>query len=261
VIAGEHVSLEREDHVAIVTLERPEALNAISGGVAEELTGAFRTIAADEGSWVVLLEAGGDRAFCVGADLKERATFSLADYHLNRRQMRGMFEGLRALPQPSIAVIFGFALGGGFELALSCDLVVAAEGTEVGLPEARAGLLPAGGAMQLLPRRVGTARAKDLILTGRRVDVHEAQRLGLVDRVVAQADLAEEARSLARAICECSPVVTRAAKTTIDAGARLDPGTAAEVENGAWSVVIASRDREEGIAAFNDKRAPRWNNR
>ena len=257
--AHSSVSLAREGHIAVVTLDRQESLNAISGRVADELADAFSAAAEDEEAWVVLLEARGDKAFCVGADLKERASFSLEDFHANRKQMRRMFEAVREAPQPSIAAIFGYTLGGGFELALSCDLVVAADDAEVGLPEARVGLLPAGGATQLLPRRVGAARAKDLIFTGRRMKVDEAERWGVVDRVVARGSLGEESRQLAQGICEASPVATRAAKATIDAGIGLGRA-GVTVENGAWSVVITSRDREEGIAAFNAKRAPRWSN-
>ena len=259
--AGTYVSVTRSEHVAVVTLARPRALNAISSTVADQLAGAFEAVAADDEAWVMLLEAEGDKAFCVGADLKERASFSLSDYDVNRKKMRAMFDALRAVPQPAIATIFGFTLGGGFELALSCDLLVAADDTEVGLPEARVGLLAAGGATQLLPRRVGVARAKELIFTGRGLGAAEAERLGLVDRVVPRARLGEEARDLARSVCASSPVATRAAKAAIDRSLALTLPEGLEVENASWSVVIASHDRAEGIRAFNDKRAPRWSNR
>ncbi|MEA2476331.1 MAG: hypothetical protein QOC87_530, partial [Actinomycetota bacterium] len=160
------VSIERDGHVATVRLNRPEALNAISGALAEELATVAREVASDNDIWVVILAAAGEKAFCVGADLKERASFSLEDYHANRKQVRGLFEALRSIPQPTIAAVFGFALGGGCELALSCDLVVAAQQTQLGLPEARVGLLPAGGGTQLLTRKLGPARAKELIFTG-----------------------------------------------------------------------------------------------
>ncbi|MEA2487336.1 MAG: hypothetical protein QOF16_990, partial [Actinomycetota bacterium] len=148
------VSIERDGHVATVRLNRPEALNAISGALAEELATVAREVASDNDIWVVILAAAGEKAFCVGADLKERASFSLEDYYANRKQVRGLFEALRAIPQPTIAAVFGFALGGGLELALSCDLIVAAEQTQLGLPEARVGLLPAGGGTQLLTRKL-----------------------------------------------------------------------------------------------------------
>ena len=258
--ARRFVGRRKEERIGVVTLERPEALNALSGAMADELTEAFREIAADGDVWVVLLEAAGEKAFCVGADLKERAAFSLDDFRANRRQIRGMFEALRAIPQPTIAAIFGHALGGGFELALSCDFIVAAEGTMVGLPEARVGLLAAGGGTQLLTRKAGVTRAKELILTGRRINAEEAQGLGVVSRVETRAALAEGARRLAAEILASSPVAVRAAKRSIDAalGVPLEDGVAFEDE--AWAEVIASEDRREGIAAFNDKRTPTWKN-
>lgn len=256
-----HVRYEVDGRVATITLDRPEALNAISGAMADDLAGMCRSVALDEDVWVIVLAAAGDKAFCVGADLKERAGFSLDDFHRNRTQIRGMFQALRALPQPVIASVFGFALGGGFELALSCDLVVAAEGTMLGLPEARVGLLPAGGGTQLLTRKAGLSRAKELIYTGRRIDAAEGAELGLVQRIVPRSELQSATMQLALDVCRSSPVAVRAAKAAIDAalGVPIDDGV--EVEHRSWETVISSRDRAEGIAAFNEKRDPRWQNR
>jgi enoyl-CoA hydratase/carnithine racemase len=255
------VTLETDGPVALVTLNRPEALNAISGSFADQLTAAFREVGSRPDLWVMVLRAAGDRGFCVGADLKERATFSLEDFHVNRKQVRGMFHALRSLPQPTIASVFGFALGGGFELALSCDLVVAAEDAIFGLPEARVGLVPAGGGTQLLPRLVGPARAKELIFTGRRFGAEEARSMGLIARVVARDDLDAATVALAFDICGSSPVAVREAKRAIDAtlGTSLEEGI--EIEHAAWEQVRGSGDRAEGIAAFNEKREPRWGNR
>lgn len=255
------VDIDIDEHVAFVTLNRPDALNAISGTVADELADSFRGVANRTDAWVMVLRAAGDRAFCVGADLKERASFTLADFRVNRKQIRGMFEALRAVPQPSIAAVFGYALGGGFELALSCDLIVAAEGTELGLPEARVGLLPGGGGTQLLTRKLGTSRAKELIFRGRRFAADEGAAVGLVARVVAESDLETAAVELARDICRSSPIAVREAKKAVDAalGVPLDAGI--DIEDRGWAEVIASDDRAEGIAAFNEKRAPRWRNR
>ena len=254
------VSLEKAGRVGIISLNRPEALNAISGALARDLRGVCDLVAGDESVWVVVLRAEGEKAFCVGADLKERASFSLDDYYENREQMVAMFRALRALPQPSVAAVFGFALGGGFELALSCDLIVAAEQTKMGLPEARVGLLPAGGGTQLLARRVGLARAKEIILTARRLDAGEAHEVGIAARVVAREELDDAAIELAREIGRASPVATRAAKRALDAalGTPLDQGM--DLENAAWREVIVSNDRAEGIAAFNEKRDPNWSN-
>lgn len=257
----EFVSVETKDHIATVTLDRPQALNAISGAVADELAAAFGDVAADPEVWVMVLRASGDRAFCVGADLKERAAFSLADFRANRTQMFGMFAALRGVPQPTIAAVFGYTLGGGFELALSCDLMVAAEETLLGLPEATVGLLPAGGGTQLLTRSVGEARAKELIFTGRRFDSREGEAMGLICRVAPRASVDGEALLLAAAVCKASPVAVRSAKTAIEAALGSSMAEGIERENGEWSTVVESRDRSEGIAAFNEKRPPRWNNR
>jgi enoyl-CoA hydratase/carnithine racemase len=255
------VSVTREGHVATVRLERPEALNAISGALADDLAMTLRALSSDTDIWVIILTAAGEKAFCVGADLKERSSFTIEQFHSNRKQIRGVFEALRAVPQPTVAAVFGFALGGGFELALSCDLIVAAEKTQLGLPEARVGLLPAAGGTQLLPRRIGITRAKELILLGRRFSAEEGRDLGLVSRVVPQAELQGAARALADELCKSSPTAVREAKRAIDAGFGLPMQDGIEVEHDAWTVVIETQDRREGIAAFNEKRDPKWLNR
>ena len=258
---GALVTVSREERVAVLRLDRPEALNAISGAMADEIAEAAHALSRDEDVWAVVVAAAGDKAFCVGADLKERAGFSLADYYANRKQIRGVFAALRGIPQPTIAAVFGFALGGGFEVALSCDLIVAAEGTKLGLPEARVGLLPAGGGTQVLTRKVGPARAKELIFTGRRFDAAEGLDMGLVTKVVPAPDLEVAALELARDICKSSPVAVREAKRSIDAalGVPIDQGI--DIEHESWERVIVSEDRGEGIAAFNEKRAPEWKNK
>jgi enoyl-CoA hydratase/carnithine racemase len=254
-------SLSKQGHIAILRLERPEAMNAISGAMADEIVTRARYVSEDGDVWAVIIAAAGDKAFCVGADLKERGSFSLEDFYENRKQIRGMFEALRAIPQPTIAAVFGYALGGGFELALSCDLIVAAEGTQLGLPEARVGLLPAGGGTQLLTRKLGPSRAKDLIFRGARFDASEALAWGLVARVVRQEDLPTVAGEVALEICRSSPVAVRAAKSSIDAALGVPIEEGIEIEHQAWETVISSDDRLEGIAAFNEKRDPAWKNR
>lgn len=258
---GELVSVRAEERVAVVTLQRPDAMNAISGALAEELAAACRALAGDDGVWVVVLTGAGDRAFCVGADLKERARFSQEDFARNRGQIRELFAAVRELPQPAIASVFGAALGGGLELALSCDLIVAAEGTRLGLPEVRVGLVPGGGGTQLLVRRVGIARAKELTLTGRHLDAIEAERIGLVARVVPSDELADATRELAGELCASSPVAARAAKMAVDQALGLPLERGLEVEHEAWWKAVTSEDRAEGIAAFVERREPRWRNR
>lgn len=254
------VELSKRDHISTVRLNRPEVMNAVSSAMAEELTGAFKQVAVDDDTWVVLVAAAGEKAFCVGADLKERASFDLDDFYRNRTLIRELFASVRALPQPSIAAVFGYALGGGFELALSCDFIVAAEQTELGLPEASVGLLPAGGGTQLLARRVGPTRAKELIFTADRLGAEEALELGLLTDISELESLEENALWLAEQICENSPVAVRAAKRAIDDGLGRPLEEGIEVEHASWEVVISSADRAEGIAAFNEKRNPEWKN-
>jgi enoyl-CoA hydratase/carnithine racemase len=254
------VSSRRDGRVARITLERPEALNAISGALAGDLAAALSRVADDPAAWVVVLGAAGERAFCVGADLKERAGLSAAGWEANRERVRALFAALRAVPQPTIASVFGFALGGGLELALSCDLVVAAEGAQLGLPETRVGLVPGGGGTQLLARRVGPMRAKELVFTGRRVGAAEALGLGLLTRVVPRDDLERATEDLAEEICRSSPAAVREAKGAIDGGLGVPLESGLELEDGAWRRAVATRDREEGIAAFTERRAPRWEN-
>jgi enoyl-CoA hydratase/carnithine racemase len=255
------VELSIDGHVVTVRLNRPEALNAISGAVANELAGALLQAGATPEAWVVVLAAAGDRAFCVGADLKERNQLDDAGWLRNRVLMRAMFDSLRAVPQATIASVFGHALGGGFELALSCDLIVAAEDATFGLPEVRVGIVPGGGATQLLARKVGEARAKELIFTGRRISAEEAFDMGLVARVVEREALQSSTLELAAELCRSAPISIREAKRAIERGVELPLEQGLELEDLAWRRAVASDDRREGIAAFNEKRDPRWKGR
>jgi len=255
------VDLVLEDHVATVRLDRAEALNAISGEMANELAGALLQAAANPSTWVVVLTAAGEKAFCVGADLKERNQLDDAGWMRNRILMRSMFDSLRALPQPTIASVFGYALGGGFELVLNCDLVVATHDATFGLPEVTVGIVPGGGGTQLLPRKAGLGRAKELIFTGRRISGEEAMTMGLVQRLVERDALASATMELAAEICRASPVAVREAKAAIDRGFGMPLADAVEVEDLAWRRNVASEDRREGVAAFNQKRDPTWQGR
>jgi enoyl-CoA hydratase/carnithine racemase len=257
-MSGGPVRLEVSDGVATVTLERPEALNAISTGLAVALAAAVEPLATDPAVRAVVLAGAGDRAFSVGADLKERAGLDDHGWFVQREAFRRGFAAVRRCPLPTVAAVSGYALGGGAELALSCDLVVAADDATFGLPEVRLGLVPAGGGTQLLVRRVGRSAAKDLVLTGRRVDAVEALRLGLADRVVPRAELPAAARGLAAEIAGNAPTAVRLAKWAIDLGADLAQEAAMEVEDQAWRRAVLSDDRREGIAAWVEGRDPRW---
>ena len=172
-----------------------------------------------------------------------------------------MFDSLRSVPQPTIASVFGHALGGGFELALSCDLVVASDDAVFGLPEVRVGILPGGGGTQLLARKVGTARAKELVLTSRRIRAEEARDMGLVTRVVPREDLEQATLEVAREVCRAAPVSARESKRAIDRALDVPLEAGLELEDLAWRRTVASEDRVEGIAAVNEKRDPRWKGR
>ncbi|MEU6416167.1 enoyl-CoA hydratase/isomerase family protein [Streptomyces spiralis] len=255
---GEFVLVRRHEYVAELVLDRPKAMNAVSTGMARSIAGACAALAADRDARVVVVSSSHERAFCVGADLKERNSFSDADLMKQRPVARGAYTGVLELPMPTIAAVHGFALGGGFELALSCDVIVADRTAVVGLPEVSVGVIPGGGGTQLLPRRVGAARAAELIFTARRLEAAEAHELGLVDQLVDEGRDRAEALELASRMAANSPVGLRAAKRALRLGHGLDLRTGLEVEDAAWRSVAFSADRAEGVAAFNEKRVPRW---
>ena len=246
------------DGIAEITLDRPAAMNAVSSAMAEELTRACEQLAIATEVRVVVFSAAGERAFSAGADLKERAGLSDADIMAQRHVIRGLFGALLALPQPAIAAVHGFALGGGCELALSCDLVVADETAVFGLPEVTVGLVPGGGGTQLALRRLGPGRAADLVLTGRNAGIDEAERLGLVDRRV---PVARTGRPPASWPPRSPP--TRRWRSGRPAGpaARLGGlagGQASTSRTPPGGPRPPRPDRREGIAAFAEKRKPVW---
>jgi enoyl-CoA hydratase/carnithine racemase len=252
------VKVELAGWVATVILDRPEALNAISTELALDLAAAIEPLSTDPGVRAVVLTGAGDRAFCVGADLRQRAGFDDHGWFVQREAFRRGFAAVRRCPLPTVAAVAGFALGGGTELALACDLIVAADDATFGLPEVRLGLVPAGGGTQLLARRVGRARARDLILTGRRVPAAEALALGLVDRVVPATEVRSAATALAAEIAANAPTAVRMAKWALEVGADLSLEAAMEVEDQAWRRAVLSDDRREGITAWVEKRDPEW---
>ncbi|MER6460419.1 enoyl-CoA hydratase-related protein [Streptomyces sp. NPDC048409] len=255
---GEFVLVRRHGQVAELVLDRPKAMNAVSAEMARSIVTACAALGADREARVVVLTSSHERAFCVGADLKERNSMTDAELVRARPLSRGAYTGVLELPMPTVAAVHGYALGGGFELALSCDVIVADGTAVVGLPEVSVGVIPGGGGTQLLPRRVGAARAAELIFSARRVEAPEAHELGLVDRLVADGRDREEALALAARMAANSPVGLRAAKRALRLGQGLDLRAGLEVEDAAWRSVAFSGDRAEGVAAFNEKRSPQW---
>ncbi|GAA2624124.1 enoyl-CoA hydratase-related protein [Actinomadura fulvescens] len=249
---------ELNEHVAEIVLDRPEALNALSTAMARRLAAVCAEVAAERSVRAVVLSAAGEKAFCVGADLKERNAMTDEEIMAQRPVFRAAFGAVLDLPQPVVAAVHGYALGGGCEFALSCDLIVADETAVFGLPEVGVGLVPGGGGTQLALRRLGPGRAADLVLTGRRLGIEEAQAYGLVDRRVPAGTAGDAARTLAALIARNSPTAVRAAKRAMRLGAGKDLPSALDVEENAWRTVAFSPDRREGIAAFNEKRTPDW---
>jgi enoyl-CoA hydratase/carnithine racemase len=255
------VLVEREGHLAHLILNRPEVLNAIDNALGVELGAACDALASDDAVWAVILRGAGERAFCAGADLKARRDFTPVQWAEQRELFRHMFEKIRAVPQPMIAAVHGFALGGGTELAMLADFVVAAEDAVFGLTEVSLGIIPGGGGTQNLPRMIGRNRAKELIYSARRIPAREAKELGLVNHVVPRAELLDRATALAAEIMQNSPFAVRQAKWAIDRGADLPFEDGVQREHEAYLRAIASEDRREGIAAFNEKRPPRFTGR
>jgi enoyl-CoA hydratase/carnithine racemase len=251
------VVLVEHGRVTEIRLNRVGARNALSTGLAGELVVAVESVRGRRARAVVLSSAA-PGAFCVGADLKERDRLSDAEFMAQRLVFRRAFDALRGVPVPVVAAVHGFALGGGYELALCCDLIVADASAVVGLPEVRLGIVPGGGGTQLLPRRVGYGVAADLILTGRQVAAGEAERLGLIDRLVPAGTAREAAVELAGLIAANSPVAVANARNAIRRGLDVDLAAGLDIEDSAWRATVFSDDRREGVRAFVERREPNW---
>jgi enoyl-CoA hydratase/carnithine racemase len=246
--------------ISVLTLDRPALMNAIDNALLGALHEALDDLEADAGVRAVVVAAAGGRAFSTGMDLKERAGFSDDDLRAQRERIVGLIRRIHELPVPTVAAVDGHALGGGFELALACDLIVASEVASFGLPEVRVGIFPGGGSTQTLTWLVGPARARDIILTGRRLSAAEAEAWGVVARVVEAGTAREAALALARTMAEGAPIGIRQAKAAIR-GAHLALAEGLEAENALYEAVLLSEDRREGFKAFVEKRPPRFTGR
>lgn len=254
----EHLLVEREAGIAMLTVNRPKALNAMNQAAIAELARAARELDADPGVHVVIVTGSGEKAFVAGADISEMADFGPAQAEDHARKGQAAMAAVERMRKPSIAAINGYALGGGLELALACDIRIASDNAQVGLPEVSLATIPGFGGTQRLARAVGTSFAKELVLTGRRIRADEALRVGLVSRVVPQADLLETAKQVAREILANGPYAVRIAKEVIDRGADTDLDTGLRLEEKAFGLTFATADQKEGMRAFLEKRKPNW---
>ena len=257
----ETLVFEEKGHFCWLKMNRPDALNALNTQMAKDLLETCQEVAIDKEIWVVGLTTTSEKSFGVGADLKERSQMSTGDLARQRVLFVRAMNALRAIPQPVIAGVKGFALGGGFEMALAADIIVAGENAQFGLPEVRVGLIPGNGGTQNLPRVIGKMRAKEMIFTGKRINAQEAMALGIVSKVVPVAQVEETVFKLAEEICANSPIAVRQAKRAVDLGMEVDLNTGLQIEIEAYNVNMVTEDRQEGIRAFNEKRAPKWQNR
>jgi enoyl-CoA hydratase len=252
------VLVERDDPIAVVTLNRPQQLNALSEPLMEELVERLTELDRDPAVRCIVL-AGSDRAFAAGADIGELAEASAMDMLHARRVER--WDAIRKLWTPLVAAVSGFCLGGGNELAMSCDLIVASETARFGQPETSLGIIPGAGGTQRLTRAVGKAKAMDVILTGRFLDAWEAERAGLVARVVAPEAWLDEAKRVAREIASKGPVAQRLAKEAVNRSFDSTLELGLEHERRLLYLAFASDDAREGLAAFREKRDPEFEGR
>ena len=261
------IHFECEGAVALLTIDRPKVHNALDFETSDALIEAWMRFRDDDALRVAILMGAGDRAFCAGADLR-----GVGDYYkkltsaerLRRSELLPGLGGITknlAIDKPIIAAVGGYCLAGGLEIALACDLRIASENATFGLPEVTRGIIPGAGGTQRLPRLIGPERALDLILTGRRIDAHEAERIGLVSRVVAPAELREQALRLANAIADNGPLAVRAAKAAVWRGLDVPLAEGLRLEQLCAEPVRQSEDAQEGPRAFLEKRKPEFKGR
>ncbi len=248
--------VEENAGIATLILNRPEVMNSLNFTLLRALRDQIESFRFRRDLRVIIITGSGEKAFCSGADLKERATLNPDQVGEYIYTIRNLFTSIEELNKPVIAAVNGIALGGGTELALASDIRIAATNASMGLTETRLAIIPGAGGTQRLPRLIGKGKAKELIFTGRRVAAQEALDIGLVNQICEPQDLLEECQKMAAMICETGPVAIEQAKYAINYGLETDIHTGLAIESNAYWVCIPTEDRLEGLAAFREKRKP-----
>lgn len=250
------VTVEVQDSVAVVVFTRAEAANALSVQMLQEINEALEAIHYDHSIRAVIVTGEGEKAFCAGADLKERKGMNEEETRKTIALIGKTVNHFELLAQPVIAAINGVAFGGGLELALACDIRMASSTAKIGLTETALGIIPGAGGTQRLPRLIGMGKAKELIYTARRLSAEEAYQYGIIEHIVEPQDLLEQAKELAREIAKNAPLSLIQAKTAINQGMQTDISTGLQIESLAYSRLLHTEDRLEGLKAFQEKRSP-----
>jgi len=250
----ENILVAEEEGIAVITFNRPKALNALNSNLLKELSQAVDAVAANSGIRVLVLTGAGEKAFVAGADIKELAGLSALQAKLFAKKGQDVINKLCALPIPVIAAVNGYALGGGTEMALACDFIYASENASMGLPETNLGLIPGFGGTQRLARLIGPNQAKEMIYTGKIIAAAQARELGLVNQVFPAEELMDEVMATARAMVSKGRVSLRAAKEAVNNGLDTDLSTGLKIEQDGFALCMVSEDAQEGTRAFIEKR-------
>jgi enoyl-CoA hydratase/carnithine racemase len=257
----ETIRHDRADGVATITLDRPDVLNAMNDAMRRELTRCFSELAGDDDVQVIVVTGAGERAFSAGADIREFVEPPVPVRFREQRRRLDFRQAMDRCAQPIIAAIRGYALGGGLELALACDIRIAGEDAQLGLTEINLAIIPGGGGTQRLPRLVGRGKALEMILTGARLPAAEALRIGLLERIVPPGEVLSAALQLARALADKAPVALRYAKEAVVKGLELPLAEGLRLEGDLSTLLRTTDDRLEGARAFLEKRRPKWQGR
>ena len=253
-----NITFEVQDSIGVLTVNRPKVLNALNRETMQELNDLVGKIAVDKTVGVVIITGSGDKSFVAGADISQMQSMSALEGRQWGRFSQNVFNAIENLPQPVIAAVNGYALGGGCELAMCCDMRIASEKAKFGQPEVLLGVVPGFAGTQRLPRIIGKGRAKELLFTGNQIDAAEAYRIGLVNAVVPAEQLMEEAKKWAKTILSRGPVAVQLCKAAVNEGLDMDFESGQAYESEVFGLCFATEDQKEGMAAFLEKRSARF---